>query len=329
MITRITDIFSSLWALYQSGGPPRGVSTGWPSLDVFYTIRKGEWTLITGIPGHGKSSFLDNLVVNLGRDLDWKWLIFSAENQPVVRHASSLASIYIGRPFASGVRERMSQEDWSYAGAFLDTQVAFLEPAAGDSTLDWILSAARQEITYGRGIDALLIDPWNELDHSRPASMTETEHISASLSKIRRFAKEFEIHIFVVAHPTKLIRDKQQSGDGNKYPVPTPWDVAGSAHWRNKADNCLCVWRDVTDQTNETHIHIQKIRFREIGKVGVCKMFYDLGTGQFIDPLLGLRPAFDAAKYHAVLDAKIEKYERELKAVDVQFQPVREPGEEG
>jgi twinkle protein len=325
VITRITDIFSDFWNLYQGGGPARGASTGWPGLDAYYTVRPGEWTLITGIPGHGKSSFLDNLIVNLARDKDWKFLVFSAENQPVVRHAAGLASIYIGKPFGPSERARMDREDWSYAGAFLDTQIAFLDPAFMDCTLDWILSAAREEIQY-RGLNALVIDPWNELDHSRPAGMTETEHISAALSKIRRFAREHSVHIFVVAHPTKLQRDRTLEGNSNTYPVPTPWDVAGSAHWRNKADNCLTVWRDVTDELHETHIHIQKIRFREVGRVGVCKMYYDLPSGQFIDPLIGVRPAFSAEKYNTDLDQRIESHRQELRELQA---VIREPGEEG
>lgn len=34
-----------------------------------------------------------------------------------------------------------------------------------------------------------MIDPYNELDHQRPSSMTETEYVSQMLGKIKRFAQ--------------------------------------------------------------------------------------------------------------------------------------------
>ena len=67
--------------------------------------------------------------------------------------------------------------------------------------------------------------------------MSETEYISQSLTTIRKFARRYDVHVWVVAHPTKM----QKDNDGN-YPIPTAYDAAGSTHWRNKADNVLfCV----------------------------------------------------------------------------------------
>lgn len=307
MIKTISDIFGDFHGLYERGGLPRGKSTGWTSVDPLYTIRPGEWTLVTGIPGHGKSSWLDNVIVNMAHDHGWKWLVFSAENQPAARHAANLAAIYIGRPFNPSIRNRMTQEDWLYASAFLDTQVQFLEPAEHECNIGRIIEVARQQ-----KINGLVIDPWNELDHSRPSGMTETEYISESLTKARRYAKEANVHVFIVAHPTKLQREKSLEGQSNIYPVPTPWDVSGSAHWRNKADNCICVWRDVLDPRAETQIHVQKIRFREVGAVGMCKLYYDTFTGQFHDPLTGARPVFDVERYREQLNASIERHEEEL-----------------
>lgn len=307
MIQTISNFLGQFYDLYERGGLPRGDSTGWPSLDPFFTIRRREWTVVTGIPGHGKSSWVDNVIINTARDRDWKWLIFSAENQPAARHASQLSAIYIGRPFRPGPRERMSQEDWLYASAFLDTQVQFIEPRAENCNLDTILRNAETA-----EIDGLVIDPWNHLNHSRPNGMTETEHIGQSLMRVSQQAKDQNIHVVIVAHPMKLIRQKSTEGDTNVYPVPTPYDISGSAHWRNMADNCICVWRDVLDPRTETQIHVQKIRFREVGMVGLCKLYYDTVTGQFIDPLTGARPVFNVDRYREEMNAKIERHEEEL-----------------
>jgi twinkle protein len=59
--------------------------------------------------------------------------------------------------------------------------------------------------------------------------------------------------------------------------VPTPYDIAGAAHWRNKADNCITVYRNPED----VDVHVQKIRVKEVGKIGVAKFKYKVGTGEY------------------------------------------------
>ena len=153
----------------------------------------------------------------------------------------------------------------------------FVLPDENHQTIKRVLEIG-EGLVKSHGIDCLVIDPWNELDQTRQAGMTETEFVSATLGKLRRMARSLNIHIFVVAHPAKMYRDK----DG-KYPIPTPYDISGSAHFRNKADNCLTVWRDIAEDDAPTKIYIQKIRFREVGKVGVVPLYYDKVTGRYID----------------------------------------------
>src|SRR5690606_15857985 len=47
-----------LMRLYHHGWE-KGVSTGWDELDRFYTVRPGEFTVVTGIPNSGKALALD------------------------------------------------------------------------------------------------------------------------------------------------------------------------------------------------------------------------------------------------------------------------------
>ena len=61
----------------------------------------------------------------------------------------------------------------------------------------------------------------------------------------------------------------------------TAYDIAGSAHWRNKADNILSVWRDVSASDDRVQVHVQKIRFRGVGRVGKIELVFDPLTGRF------------------------------------------------
>lgn len=247
-------------------GPEKGMSTGWHSVNKYFTVRKREWTLFTGIPGAGKTEFLDSLMINLIRAHDWKFAVFSAENLPFERHAVSLIEKHLGHGIGEEIEQATSISDK------LGENIFFINPHESVFTLTRILKITKilQDLS---GIDALIIDPWNEIEHERNVKQSETDYISESLTRVRRFARMNDIHIFIIAHPTKLIKDKK----GN-YPVPTPYDVSGSAHWRNKADNCLSIWWDYK-RPGTAELHIQKIRFREVGRIGKVMMNYDVENG--------------------------------------------------
>lgn len=275
----VRDFEKDIDELYENG-MEGGVNTGWWSVSQYYTVRPGEWTLVVGIPSHGKSSFVDALTLNLALSHDWRFAFFSPENQPLQRHAAKIAALYIGKPFGSQGHfgAQMSAEEKDEAKTWMQSRFFFVLPPEDELTVEHILAKAKVAVAR-YGIRGLVIDPWNEIDHSRAAGQTETEYISSALTKIRRFARIHQVHVWVVAHPTKLQKD-----DKGNYPVPTPYDTAGSAHFRNKADCCLAVWRDVMDEKKKVQIHIQKVRFREVGKPGIAELEFDHLTGRYSDP---------------------------------------------
>ncbi len=272
----VEDFSTEIDSLYADG-LKGGMSTGWLTVDDYYTVREGEVTIITGIPSHGKSSWLTSLIINLSNDYQWKLAVFSPENQPMQRFISSIAVNYLEKPFREGFTTRMTKEELDKALKWIGEHFVFILPPDDCLTIDHILEKAKVAVMR-YGVKGLVIDPWNELDHSRPQRQSETEYISDCLTKIRRFTRAYQVHVWIVAHPTKLYKD----GKGN-YPVPTPYDISGSAHFRNKADNCITVWRDVLNENKEVEIHVQKVRFREIGKAGRANLNFDVVTGRYKD----------------------------------------------
>lgn len=243
---------------YWRGNPPKTLSTGWPEMDKHYRLSPGQLTILGGIANHGKSTFLDALMVNMNSDHAWRWAIYSPENHPIGVHAWRLIEKYIGKPLLKGPSPNVDETEMDAAGDWMEETFVFLEPPT--ISVDGLIAAVREAHTDWP-VNGLVLDPWNELAELRDSWMTETEFISQSLSKFRRLARELQIHIFIAVHPRKLEKDKE-----GKYPVPTPWDLAGSAHWRNKADNILTYWRDLAADDNTAEIHVQKIRFYWNGK---------------------------------------------------------------
>lgn len=260
------ELLPDLEALYQNGSDP-GVEFGLPVLDKHYRVKTGLVTIVTGIPGHGKSSVLDQLLMWLAERHGWTFALFSPEQQPLVKHQQHFLELYTGKPFVQGPRERMTLEEMRRANTWVSDRFAFLLPE--ETSVDTILNLARVQV-FRNGVSGIVIDPWNELEHSRPRHQSETEYISDALSKFRRFARNHNIHLWLVAHPTKMRRT-----DDGEEPVPGLWDISGSAHFRNKADIGLTVWRDLGKNDDSVEIHVTKMRFNDQGQLGKVRFGYD------------------------------------------------------
>lgn len=270
-IYTVNDVRDKVFSLYESGGHQGGVHPGWEKLAELYTVKRGQFTVLTGIPGSGKSAVLDAMLVNLAQSEKWRFAICSIENQPIEQHLSQLIEIYTGKPFSQGPSPRMSKRTLEEALNALHKVFTFVLPPEEQRTLSGLLN-----LVEGLDVEGVAVDPWNELEHRRPTAMTETEYVSQALSRMRYHARTFNQHWWLIAHPTKLQKDK----DGH-YVVPTLYDISGSAHFRNKCDMGLVCWRDFTDETGPTTVHVQKVRFRWCGKLGSCDLYFDKKTGRY------------------------------------------------
>ncbi|MDT3778454.1 toprim domain-containing protein [Nitrospira sp. MA-1] len=268
------DLIDEIFQLHEEGWKG-GLTTGWNSVDQYYTVKPGQLTIVTGIPGHGKSEFLDAMAVNMADQHGWVIGVCSPENWPLQDHSAKLLEKYNGKPFGQGPTPRMDHQDLVDGIQWLQEHFIFFSPPEDAMTIEKILELARQAVAR-YGIHGLIIDPWNELDHSRPANLTEVEYISRCLTKVRRFARNHGVHVWFVAHPMKLKKKEDDT-----YPVPTPYDISGAAHWRNKADNCLTVWRNLEEPDQGVELHVQKIRFRQVGKIGVVDLAWNPINGRY------------------------------------------------
>ena len=273
-IVQASELFADIDSLYDKGLQP-GLSTGWLHFDQYYTVKPGHITVITGIPSHGKSTWNTNLVTNLAKKHYWKFAVFSPENYPMQRYCAHIAQIYSDKPFGRGNNERISQVELEPIKYWIDEHFVFIVPRSDEMRIDNLIHKATICVLK-HGVKGIVFDPWNEIDHSRPQGLSETEYISKCLSKLRFFARTYDVHVWLIAHPTKMLKRL----DGS-YPVPTPYDISGSAHFRNKADNCLTVWRDLSNPGGNTRIYVQKIRFHEVGKIGDCEFAYNIPTQSY------------------------------------------------
>lgn len=259
--------------LYRNGGLRRGQSTGWRGLDELYTVALGQWTVVTGTPGSGKSEWLDAMLVNLAEADTWLFAVYSPENHPTETHLAKLCEKRARKPFNEGPNPRMSEAEYSAAALWVMQRFVWLSPEL-KSPEELMHTAGSIGMTGKRGI---VLDPWNTLEHQR-GGMSETDYVSFILTEVTKLSRDWNAHVWLVVHPAKMMRNK----DGTR-PIPTPYDISGSAHWYNKADNIITVHRNQVEQGQDVEIHVQKIRFKHCGRPGLVTLKYDKVTGRYFE----------------------------------------------
>jgi twinkle protein len=138
------DLKTEIYDLYEKG-LTAGLSTGWKKLDAYYTVRQREVTVVTGIPGSGKSNFIDCLLVNLAREHGWNFAIFSPENLPLEEHMARVTEKYFRKPFADGPTPRMTRSELEAALEWVKEHFKWIAPDDENLwTVDKIIETARQ-----------------------------------------------------------------------------------------------------------------------------------------------------------------------------------------
>ncbi len=235
--------------------------SGFPGLSAHYRLRLGDLCVVTGVPSHGKSAFVGDLVCRMALQHKWRVCFASFEQQPTLDHRRMLRSWRGG-----GLVNDLDDETLRQADEWIEEHFSFVVPD-GDSypTFAWVMDRfAAAALRYGTRL--FVIDPWNELEHDHPKDVSMTEYVGACLRDIKAFARKYEAHMIVVAHPAKLRKE-----DG-KLPIPTLYDIADSAMWANKADVGIVVHREGEEKTI---IRVAKSRYHDqIGKTGEAHVRY-------------------------------------------------------
>ena len=89
------------------------------------------------------------------------------------------------------------------------------------------------------------------------------------------FCERQRVHCFLVAHPTKIMKNK----DTGMYEVPNLYSISGSANFFNKTANGITVYRNA--ETGMSEIYIQKVKFKHWGQTGCVHLSWDSVNGRY------------------------------------------------
>ena len=275
-VETIDDYREKAKQIWEHGITP-GKTVGWGEFDNHVQFEPGRTVIIVGEPNTGKSTFADDLILNLALQHGWKAAIYSPEMFPPERHIERLATTIAGRKFRKEqvttergvdyrkvlIPERMADRilDWLCDNIFFVTETS-------GRTIHKLLHRAEQlQMRYG--ITQLLLDPFNYIQLPEGAK-SDTMKIGDILAEIELFAHRTGLLVFVVVHPAK-----PQKGEE----ISSLYNASGSAEFRNRADYGLVLVNDdkqsTTDKLHLLKIIVDKVRDDAMGHKGTCHVSFD------------------------------------------------------
>lgn len=195
-------------------------------IDNLIPICPGQVSVWTGIPGHGKSSLLNAIAWSLAKRDGLRVAHGSFEAQPQREYQNAAIAYFTKAPAASATPEQVDR-----MRRWLNDRITFLvadgftggegEEEFFDADLAWFFDAAKTAVVRD-ACRLVILDPWSQIEHARSNNEPETTYVQRSIRRARSFARSFDVHVAIVAHPTKMRRLE----DG-AYAMPEGYEISG------------------------------------------------------------------------------------------------------
>jgi twinkle protein len=258
-VTTFRDIEGEITDFVHNGFKP-GYQVGLEHFDSIFSTYTGQFITVTGIPSSGKSDFVDQMVIGYNQNYRWKTAFASPENVPTYLHAHKLMrKVWQGMPTKADI----GGDKWNQIADHCNE--SFFHIDMERYTLESVLRKAA-ELVKRKGIKCLVIDPFNKVRDVDSKTEDVNKYTMEYLQKIEIFAKKYDVLVFIVAHPTKMYKDK----DG-KIEEPTMYNIKGGGEWYDASYHGLLVHRDYENRT--VKCKVLKVKFQNLGENGAESHF--------------------------------------------------------
>jgi twinkle protein len=256
-------------ALIENPGKLHGIPTAFEGLDdILGGWRGSELTIWSGMNSSGKSTILNQVIIDLVRRgigccvaslempapryLRWAVIQFLECQYPEAARVRTAMNILGKKFFVVNVHEEIDIK----------------------TLLDVFRYAARRY-----GCRHFVVDSLMRIKLNGDKELQEQKDICTNLVS---FAKEYDAHVHLVAHPRKGNDDDDKPGKV---------DISGTAHITNLAHNVLIMWRPSeelkekyrekkkTEDVPDARLYVKKNR--ELGQEGSIKLRFDPQTKRF------------------------------------------------
>ena len=268
-VTTFKDIEDEITDFVRNGFK-KGFQVGLQNFDDIFSTYTGQFITVTGIPSSGKSDFVDQMVVGYNNNYGWKTAFASPENAPTYLHAHKIMrKTWQGMPSSKDIHG----DKWNQVANHVNDNYFFIDMER--YTLESVLRKGA-ELVKRKGIKCLVIDPFNKVRDVDCKTEDVNRYTMEYLTKIETFAKKYDVLVFVVAHPTKMYKDK----DG-RMEEPTMYNIKGGGEWYDASYHGILVHRNYEEKTVKAKI--LKVKFQNLGENGAEAHFtWEPRSGCFV-----------------------------------------------
>lgn len=275
-----TDFWSKVLAVAREGNRIGAEISLKSFADIFRFKGTGILT-ITGIPGHGKTEFVDQCILDLARLLGHETIIAGFEQTPE-EHIIKLVRKLIGTNVTCPTYLNDSNiPAFKEAYDFITSKIQHINTTKIGGNISSILEIAARHIKESRdnGGDPkyIVLDPFNML--SIKGRFSGHEKIEEMLRRITHFSHQMGVMVLLVAHPFKMRKDEKTGS----YEVPDFYSVKGSSAFFEMSYHGLVVYRTGYQSEDPVLVRVLKVKQSNLGTTaGEVLLSYDRNSGRYM-----------------------------------------------
>ena len=233
----------------------------------------------TGIPGHGKTEFVDALTLDLARLHGEETIIAGFEQSPE-QHIIKLIRKMIGADITcpTWINSEENKTTLREAYEFVIKHFKHIDINKSGGDINKLLDVAAEQISKSRDEGGnpryVVFDPFNMM--SIKGKVSGHEKIEEILRRITHFSHQMDVMIILVAHPFKMRKDEKTG----EYDVPDFYSVKGSSAFFEMSYHGATIYRR---PDGIVMVKILKVKQNNMGTTGSEVFFlYEKAPGRYI-----------------------------------------------
>lgn len=225
-------------------------------------LRRGEFTLVTGASGSGKTTFLSQLSIDfVQQGIPTLWGSFEIKNEIL---AHTMLSQYCCEKLTPSKGELAIK----YLEEFEQMPLHFMN-FYGSTSMEDVFSTLEYAV-YAHDISLICIDNMQFMLSDQAQGYQKFDLQDKVTSLLRKVATELDVHVCLVVHPKKVEDDTQLSAGS----------IFGSAKTSQEADNVLILQKSA-DIPGYRMLQVVKNRYD--GEVGQAGLAFNKDTKRYLE----------------------------------------------
>ncbi len=288
---------------YIINGCTPGYGIGINQFDKIFTTYTRQYIVVTGIPTHGKSDFVDQMCIGYSFNYGWKTAFCSPENQPEYLHTDKIIRKIYGKKVEA---HELDTGIFKLVEDYYKEHFYHIDYKQGYD-LESVLEKGA-ELVKRYGIRCLVIDPYNKVPLKGVSKQNTNVYTTEYLNRIDNWCKQYDCLVILVAHPNKMHIKGEKT-----MPEPSFYDVKGGGEFYDMSYHGLLVYRDF--ELEAVKVKVLKCKFANLGEnQAYTYLMWNQNNGRYSetegDEIEGLFPLWDNSSWLQLQE------EEQIKTVD-------------